>query len=187
MDLLERYVDGLALEEDIAAAYQEAGAAAAAACRIESGSIPGGGVFAYPAKDAAWSAASAAADALDFGPLRRPQDVAKLAADSTANADAEAAIQAAILREMIGNPFRHSPPLPTAVLAWNDRTIPRLAAAIYEDRQMPKGTLDPSRLAILADALLDAGGEAEDLIQHLRGPGPHYAGCWAVDRVLGKE
>jgi hypothetical protein len=57
---------------------------------------------------------------------------------------------------------------------------------IYEDRKMPEGTLDNARLAILADALLDAGCSDEDLIQHLRSPGPHVRGCWAVDRILGK-
>jgi hypothetical protein len=59
---------------------------------------------------------------------------------------------AALFCDIFGNPFRPSPPLPTAVLAWNDRTIPRLAQAVYEDRKMPEGTLDSARLAILADA-----------------------------------
>jgi hypothetical protein len=92
-----------------------------------------------------------------------------------------------LLRDIIGNPFRPPPSLPTAVLAWNDRTIPRLAQAIYDDRQMPEGAMDNSRLTILADALLDAGCEDEALIQHCRQPGPHIRGCWAVDLILGKE
>jgi hypothetical protein len=51
---------------------------------------------------------------------------------------------------------------------------------------MPARTLDPTRLAILADALLDAGCDAEELIQHCRSAGPHVRGCWAVDLLLGK-
>jgi hypothetical protein len=94
--------------------------------------------------------------------------------------------QAALLCCVMGNPFCPSSPLPSAVLAWNDRTIPRLAQAIYEDRKMPAGTLDPGRLAILADALLDGGCDDEALMQHCRGPGPHVRGCWAVDLILGK-
>jgi hypothetical protein len=77
--------------------------------------------------------------------------------------------------------------LPSAVLAWSDRTVPRLAEAIYADRKMPEGTLDPARLAILADALLDAGFDDEELLAHLRSNGPHVRGCWAVDLILGKE
>jgi hypothetical protein len=93
----------------------------------------------------------------------------------------------ALLRDIIANPFRPSPPLSAVVLAWNDRTVPRLAEAIYEERQMPAGTLDPGRLAILADALLDAGCDDEALLAHLRSPGPHVRGCWAVDVILGKS
>jgi hypothetical protein len=79
------------------------------------------------------------------------------------------------------------PPLTTAVLAWNDRTGPRLAQAAYDDRHLPEGTLDPARLGILADALLDAGCDDEELLAHLRSPGPHVRGCCAVDAVLGRS
>jgi hypothetical protein len=107
-------------------------------------------------------------------------------ADSKAAEDAERCAQISLLRDIFGNPFRPSPPLPPAVLAWNDGTIPRIAQAIYEERRMPEGTFDTARLAILADALLDAGCEDEALIKHCREPGPHVRGCWAVDLILGK-
>jgi hypothetical protein len=100
---------------------------------------------------------------------------------------AENRIHSRLLRCLFGNSFRPSPPFPPAVLAWNDGTVHRLAQAIYEDRQMPAGTLDPGRLGILADALLDAGCEDESLVQHCRSPGPHVRGCWAVDLLLGKS
>jgi hypothetical protein len=65
-------------------------------------------------------------------------------------------------------------------------TAQELARAAYENRRLPEGTLDPTRLALLADALEDAGCTDAGLLGHLRGPGPHVRGCWAVDLVLGK-
>ncbi len=109
------------------------------------------------------------------------------AASASGDKEAEWIAQAAIVKDIFGNPFRPSPPLPPAVLAWNDGTVRRIAEAIYQDRKMPEGTLDPGRLAILADALLDAGCCDEELIRHCRQPGPHVRGCWAVDLLLGKE
>ena len=92
-----------------------------------------------------------------------------------------------LLRDIFGNPFRPSPPLPAAILVWNDGTIRRLAEGIYEERQMPEGTLDTARLAVLADALLDAGCDDEELRRHCRSEGPHVRGCWVVDLILGNE
>jgi hypothetical protein len=58
---------------------------------------------------------------------------------------------------------------------------------IYQERQLPGDTLVTARLAILADALLDAGCDDEELIAHCRSAGPHVRGCWAVDFILAKE
>jgi hypothetical protein len=92
-----------------------------------------------------------------------------------------------LLRDLFGPlPFRpvsHSP----TVLALGDGTARRLAEAIYEERTMPAGTLDTARLAILGDALLDAGCDDEELVRQCRTEGPHWRGCWALDLVLGKE
>jgi hypothetical protein len=96
--------------------------------------------------------------------------------------------QADLLRDLLGSlSFLPPPPLPPAVLAWNDGIVRRLAESIYEERQMPEGTLDTDRLAVLADALLDSGCDDEKLIQHCRSEGPHYRGCWPIDIILGKE
>jgi hypothetical protein len=76
-------------------------------------------------------------------------------------------------REIVGNPFRQPAPDP-ALLAWNDRTIPNLARTIYSDRAF-------EQMPILADALEEAGGDIAELLLHLRGPGPHVRGCWAID------
>jgi hypothetical protein len=91
------------------------------------------------------------------------------------------------LCEIIGNPFHPPFPMPPDVLSWNNHTVPRIAQTIYEERKLPEGTLDNSRLAILADALLDAGCEDENLIHHCRSEGPHVRGCWAMDLILGKS
>src|SRR5262245_5548625 len=93
--------------------------------------------------------------------------------------DTEEAAALALVREVFGNPFR-LPSIDPALFAWNDGTIPRLAQAAYDQRHLPDGTLDEARLAILADALEDAGC-ADTCVAHLREPGPHVRGCWVVD------
>lgn len=98
----------------------------------------------------------------------------------------EAAVVAHLLREVIGNPAGESEPLPSDVLAWNDGTVPRIAYSIYDDR-LPDGTLDPTHLGLLHDALLDGGLDDEELLSHLRSNGPHYRGCWGVDLLLGRS
>jgi hypothetical protein len=94
--------------------------------------------------------------------------------------------QAALLRDILGNPFRPVS-ISSTVLTWNDAVVVRLAQAAYEERQLPAGTLDNGRLAVLADALEEAGCTDAEVLGHLLGPGPHVHGCWAVDLCLGKS
>jgi hypothetical protein len=102
--------------------------------------------------------------------------------------EAEGAVQAALLADIFGNPFRPQRPLPAAVLAWNDGTVRRIAQALYEERSLPEGTLDGDRLAVLADALEDAGVTDEHVLGHLRHPGGvHVRGCFVIDTILVKE
>jgi hypothetical protein len=91
--------------------------------------------------------------------------------------------QCHLLRCIFGNPFR---PV-TADPAWLTPTVTSLAAAAYEERQLPIGHLDVGRLGVLADALEDAGCGDADILAHCRGPGPHVRGCWVVDFILGKQ
>jgi hypothetical protein len=92
-----------------------------------------------------------------------------------------------LVRDIIGNPFRPLPSIDPAWLCWNDGTVQRLAAAIYEERSLPKGTLDNGRLAILADALEEADCDNEEVLSHLRQQGAsHYRGCWVIDLLLNK-
>jgi hypothetical protein len=99
---------------------------------------------------------------------------------------AEPAAQQALLRDLCGPlPFRPVTIEP-AWLAWNAGTVRRLAEAAYHERSLPEGTLSNGRLAVLADALEEAGCADADLLGHLRGPGPRVLGCWCVDLLLGK-
>jgi hypothetical protein len=99
----------------------------------------------------------------------------------------EWATQSNLLRDIFGNPFHPLPMLGPAWFAWNDGAVRRLAQAAYDDRQLPAGTLDPSRLAVLADALEDAGCFDRAILDHLRGPGVHVRGCWCLDLLLEKN
>jgi hypothetical protein len=99
----------------------------------------------------------------------------------------ELAAQCRLLRDVFGNPFRPAPIVDSAWLAWQEGTSANLARAAYDERRLPAGTLDSARLALLADALEDAGCTDAELVGHLRGPGPHVRGCWAVDLILSKD
>ena len=92
---------------------------------------------------------------------------------------ADRRFRVALIHCVFGNPFRPPSPLAPAVLAWNDGTVRRLAQAIYDARAF-------DRLPLLADALLDAGCDSEEILAHCRSAGPHAHGCWAVDLILGK-
>jgi hypothetical protein len=55
-----------------------------------------------------------------------------------------------------------------------------MAEGIYQERAF-------ERLTVLADALLGAGCEDEELMAHCRSAGPHMRGCFAVAAVLGRS
>jgi hypothetical protein len=86
-----------------------------------------------------------------------------------------------LVRDVFANPFR-----PIAFdPAWRTPDVTALAQAAYEERLLPKGELDPLRLAVLADALEEVGAN-EAIVTHLRSGGPHVRGCWAADLCLAK-
>ncbi len=87
-----------------------------------------------------------------------------------------------LLRDIFPNPFRARPAIVEGVLAWNDGCVVKLATGIYQDRDFSS-----ERTAVLADALEEAGVTDAEVLEHLRGPGPHCRGCWAVDLLLSKE
>lgn len=63
---------------------------------------------------------------------------------------------------------------------WRTGTVIALASQMDAAR-------DFSAMPILADALMDAGCDQEDILNHCRGPGPHVRGCFVVDLLLSKE
>jgi hypothetical protein len=87
--------------------------------------------------------------------------------------------QAALLRELVGDPFRPFVADPSW-LSWNGGTVVKLAQMIYSDRAF-------DRLPILADALEESGCRDADILAHCRQRGPHVLGCWVVDALLGKN
>ena len=107
---------------------------------------------------AAWAAAEDAEDAA-------------MTAESVANVK-DLVAHCDLLREVVGNPFRPASLGP----AERRGAIEKIAQASYDD-------LDFSRLPVLADALEEAGCADEAVLAHLRGPGPHARGCWALDLV----
>jgi hypothetical protein len=95
---------------------------------------------------------------------------------------AETQAQVLLAREVFANPFR-----PVRFEhAWRSPAALTVAQAAYDERILPPGELDPARLAVLADALEEAGCTDAPILAHLRGPGPHVRGCWALDLILGK-
>ena len=100
---------------------------------------------------------------------------------------------AALLRCIFGNPFRcyewlggRIATVATAVafldpawLVWHDSTVPKIAQAIYQER-------DFGLMPILRDALMEAGCNAQELLDHCLEP-MHVRGCWSLDILLGKS
>ncbi len=105
------------------------------------------------------------------------------AADAAEEPEAENRVQIDLLCDIFGNPFRPVSVNPT----WQTPTVLALAHAGYENRILPAGMLEPARLAVLADALEEAGCDNAEIINHCRQPGEHVRGCWVLDLMLGKN
>jgi hypothetical protein len=84
--------------------------------------------------------------------------------------------QCALVREILGNPFRPVAFDPT----WRTPQAVAVARTAYDERRWED-------LPLLADALEEAGCTDAAILSHCRGPGPHVRGCWVVDLILGKE
>jgi hypothetical protein len=67
-----------------------------------------------------------------------------------------------------------------AWLTWRGGQVLRLAQEV--EARGAWGTLP-----VVADALEEAGCDDAAILGHLRDPGPHARGCWALDLVLGKD
>jgi hypothetical protein len=192
LEVSARYADERASEEDLRAAQAAARSATVAsnpAFSDESVSVAGG-LFVAAGKSQLLAAdAAAAAASLDINEvIQSVSRVEQAAVEASAEphraelwAEAiGAAVRAGFIREIFGNPFHPSSPLREGVLAWNDATVLRLAEGIYQEKAF-------ERLPILADALVDAGCEQEEVIGHCREERPHMRGCWGVDLILGRS
>src|SRR5262249_21785666 len=91
----------------------------------------------------------------------------------------------ALLQVVGPRPFRPVP-VDRRWLAWDGGRGRRLADAAYGTRPT-LGPLAPEALLVLADALEEAGCDHPELVDHLRHPRPHVAGCWAVDLPAGRD
>jgi hypothetical protein len=88
---------------------------------------------------------------------------------------AERAAQAALVREVFGNPFRPVVCQPR----WRTETVLALA------RAADAGVFEA--MPVLADALEEAGCNDSELLNHCRGMVSHVRGCWAVELLLGES
>jgi hypothetical protein len=95
-------------------------------------------------------------------------------------------VQSHLLRDIFGSPFHRVANNPDWS-SWSSGTVPKLAQHIYDGRRLPDGTLEADQIAVLADALEEAGCTDSEMLNHGRGPGPHVRGCWVVDLILGKS
>jgi hypothetical protein len=161
----ERYADGLAGDDDLAS---------------ERKGAP------FPNEYAEWVVGTSAYDGAWQGVywLANARDLMKSDPDAIRHfpipVDTIVGRSVLLLRDIFGpQPFRRISIAPK-VLAWNDGAVGRIADGIYQDRTF-------ELLPKLADALEDAGCSDAELLGHLRSPGPHVRGCWAVDLVLGKS
>ena len=167
VEVAERHADGRADDAEAAAA-----SAALAYLRRPPGAGPQS-FFAHAAVSYLFAAA-------EGGPVSCAAAVSSWASGADRSYDVAHAAQASLLRDIFGSPFRAPPRLNPAWLAWEGGTVRNLAAAVYAGP-------DFDRLPIVADALEEAGCDAAEFLAHLRGPGPHARGCWALDLLLGKS
>ena len=110
-------------------------------------------------------------------PLRYAADILPWAAQASGDQAEERAAQTGILRCLFGPPPFETVAIRPEWLAFGDGVVAKLARGIFAERAF-------DRTPILADALLDAGCGDEDMLGHLRGPGPHARGCHVLDRLL---
>lgn len=176
VDVAERFADGLSTEGEMEAARSMAHNALTASPS-----------FAHPDEWTTLEYAASAAEDAAFPDADRGADSVSWAtslADSvdtnrTTNIDTPDAncVQADSFRCIFGPlPFR---PI-TVNPHWRTSTVRQLAEIIYTKR-------DFDLLPILADALLDANCNQQDILTHLKASRNHCRGCWVLDLILGKK
>lgn len=89
---------------------------------------------------------------------------------------AERHLQADLLRDIFGNPYRQ----PSLKSDWISPAVTDLARSIDSQRAY-------ARMAILGDALEEAGCDDPHVLSHCRSGTGHVRGCWVIDAVLGRS
>lgn len=168
----ERFADGMATEEELAAAREEAWAVATNRRSVRT-----------PETVISWIAAAMARET-----AQRQAGAIEVANWAKGTESTSVLSQANLLRDLIRYPACSvKADRRDLVLIWQGGTVPLLAQDAYDYRSGEDGALDPVRLNILADAMTDAGCADEELVAHLRTYGPHYRGCWAIDWALERK
>jgi hypothetical protein len=166
VSIAEDHADGMANASELQAARD---AALAVTARVEWPAISRGvGELAPRAAQAAThiAAASAGEAAAAVVVISWPGEAWR--ASRRESFVEEAYRYCALLREVFGNPLWPVAADP-AWLSWHDGTVVKLAQAAYGNRQLPSGLLDDAHLAVLADALEEAGCRQANILDHLRG------------------
>jgi hypothetical protein len=145
VDVAEAYADGQAGPEELRAARL--------ACKAAG-------------ESAAWYAAASS-------PFVAARNAALSA--QAGSAPAEHAVQADLLRDIFGNPFRPA----HLDSVWLTTHVLDLARAIYEESAF-------ERMPVLANVLVNTGCSSEETLGHCRQE-RHVRGCWLVDALLGKS
>jgi hypothetical protein len=187
----ERYADGLASDAEMAGAFEDAEEATHPErtddlTRGEIAALPVAERFALRSAWCAWALTN-----LDnvWETVEYLEDVIAHVKEATGDpafgpgGAAATRAMSALVRDVAGSPFRYAS---FDARAWTP-SASAIAQAAYDERILPSGCLDNERLAVLSDALEEANCTDEAILTHLRSPGPHVRGCWALDLVLGKE
>ncbi len=168
VEMAERFADGKANVKELLAARtptinaERSGGAAARAAYWAANALPA---------ETVWQVHTAAAVAETQARTQAATSNYDTAWDNAYTAALRS--QAALLRDIVGNPFRPAV-IDRTWLAWAGGTVPRIALGIYDERRFEE-------LPILADALEDAGCDNVELLSHCRSGAAHVRGCWLVD------
>jgi hypothetical protein len=126
----------------------------------------------YASQAATWVAGSSAG----FAATGSLEDAISATICDADDPEDDKVFHAMVLRDIFGVPWRPVKVEPH----WLTSTVLDLASLIYQERAF-------DRMPVLADALMDAGCDDEELLSHCRSEQLHVRGCWVVDLLLGKE
>jgi hypothetical protein len=182
VELAERFADGGATEQDLAAItayprpalYDADAAMFTAEVRLDPALVAG------EAAEAAALEAQGRVDAARLPDGYSPSDedehsLVLTEAEYERVLATEKRSQCDLLREIFGKPFR---PIPVTS-PWRVAKAVALAEGIYADRAF-------DRLSTLAETLEAAGCDDPEVLDHCRSGGRHVRGCWVTDLLLSK-